>query len=114
LSISTTIEARAPARRLQWRGLGGFLAASALVLAVWTLSAATIAAARPGEAMVVALGDPAQLLRNVDPDRIRLVQVAGGFVLAAVSGREGVRALYENGALLVLPGRRGGCGLPPR
>lgn len=95
----------------RWHAARGFVLACLLVLSVWTLAAATIAAARPGEAMVVAIGSPAALLRDVDPDRLRLVRVAGFFVLAAVSGREGVRALYDNGALIVLPGRRGGCGI---
>jgi hypothetical protein len=80
-------------------------------LGLWTLAMATLAVARPGEAMVVAIGAPEGLLAHVDPDRIRLVRVGGIFVLAAVSGREGVRALYDNGALIVLPGSRGGCGL---
>jgi multisubunit Na+/H+ antiporter MnhE subunit len=107
LSISTTIET-APRRRHAARG---FVLASVAALGLWMLGMATLAMARPGEGMVVAIGAPASLLRDVDPDRIRLVRVGGIFVLAAVSGREGVKALYGSGALIVLPGSRGGCGL---
>jgi hypothetical protein len=107
LSISTTTE---PAAR-HWRAARRFAVACLAVLGLWTLAAATIAIARPGETTVIAIGAPAGLMRNVDPDRIRFVRVGGIFVLAAVSGREGVKALYDNGALIVLPGGRGGCGL---
>lgn len=92
-------------------GLAGFLATGSLALAVWLLAAATITAARPGEAMVIALGSPAALMAAGNADTLRLVRVTGPFVVAAVSGRDGVGALYAAGALIVLPGRRGGCGL---
>ncbi|WP_439573234.1 hypothetical protein [Phreatobacter sp.] len=128
MSISTTTE-RGPAvlpavaggsqeRRREERRRGGLaggwaslLATGSLALAVWVLAAATITAARPGEAMVIALGNPAVLMTAGDADRLRLVRVTGPFVVAVVSGREGIGALYAAGALLVLPGRRGGCGL---
>lgn len=93
-------------------GPAGFLAVAALVLALWILAAATITAARPGEAMVIALGSPAALMAAGDAATLRLVRVTGPFVVAAVSGRDGVGALYQAGALIVLPGRRGGCGRP--
>ncbi|MBL8569103.1 MAG: hypothetical protein JNK84_08455 [Phreatobacter sp.] len=109
MSISTTIE---PLAR-RWRAARGFTLAAAAALGLWTLVMAAIAVARPGEAMVVAIGAPSDLLSRIDPDHIRLVRVGGLFVLAAVSGREGVRALYDSGALIVLPGSRGGCGLVP-
>jgi len=107
LSISTTIE---PLTR-RWRAASGFALAAVVALGLWTLAMAAVAVARPGEAMVVAIGAPSALLSQIDPDRIRLVRVGGLFVLAAVSGREGVRAFYDSGALIVLPGSRGGCGL---
>ncbi len=110
MSISTTIEApcRSPRR---WQAARRFALACLAALGLWTLAAATIAIARPGETTVIAIGAPSVLMRDVDPDRIRLMRVGGLFVLAAVSGREGVKALYDNGALIVLPGGRGGCGL---
>lgn len=89
----------------------GFLAVAALVLALWMLVAGIVTAVRPGEAMVIALGRPASLMMAGHADSLRLVRVVGPFVVAAVSGREGVGALYAAGALIVLPGRRGGCGL---
>lgn len=109
MSISTTIE---PLAR-RWRAARGFILAALAALGLWTLVMAAVAVARPGEAMVVAIGAPSALLSQIDADRIRLVRVGGLFVLAAVSGREGVRALYDGGALIVLPGSRAGCGLAP-
>lgn len=82
-----------------------------LVLAGWTVLAGGIAAARSGPALVVALGDTTELMKRVDPDQVRLLRVAGIFLVAAVSDRAGVRALYESGAYLVLPAREGGCGV---
>ncbi len=110
MSISTTIDSAKPTGR-RLRGARRFLLASLAALGLWTLTAAAIAVARPGETTVIAIGTPSALMSRADPERIRFVRVGGIFVLAAVSGREGVRALYENGALIVLPGGRGGCGL---
>jgi hypothetical protein len=110
LSISRTTEApRLSPNR--WHAARRFALACLAALGLWTLAAATIAIARPGETTVIAIGAPSALMSRVDPDRIRFVRVGGIFVLAAVSGREGVKALYDNGALIVLPGGRGGCGL---
>ncbi|MGH6814249.1 MAG: hypothetical protein ACREC6_00935 [Hyphomicrobiaceae bacterium] len=104
--MSTTIEGIGPPRRFGW------MPYAAMAVGVRSVLLLAIAAFVEPTRDAVVLGPPVRTLQALAGSDTRIVDI--GAVSVFVRGMEPgfVRALYANGAWLVLPARAGGCRNP--
>jgi hypothetical protein len=91
-----------------------WLSHAAAALIVWCLLIVVITALFEPAVDVVLVGPPSRMLQTLDGTDSRIVDAGRFYVRVRGTERGFVRALYANGAWLVIPASIGGCiGLDP-
>ncbi len=89
-----------------------FIAASALVVAVWFAGLAAFTVLAEPDRNVNVFGVEPDILRALAGSNVRLLASGNGFIRVRGERAGFVRQLYAGGAWLVLPGSSVGCMAP--